>query len=251
MSSDVNWHIRDKLWPMLKQFFQYSFTSTETRRLVRTDSPGRPPRLSHSSSTMWYYYLNLEIKIQLCAIHYCHELWLSGSPSPFKQNVPYVCHGQWIPVLLVIYTFHFLLLSVMTFKACWVLNVVHEFFVTKFPLCLHEPVHGRLEACTRLHLALSITSAAMSDVSGLCVARVGWEGWRRGAGSGKLCMKIKVSDNEFNDFMQVISLSLSSSLSLTHTHARTRACTHAHASMQKDTAFFITSVLYPKIWLSK
>ena len=30
---------------------QYSFTSTETRRLVRTDSPGRPPRLSHSSWT--------------------------------------------------------------------------------------------------------------------------------------------------------------------------------------------------------
>ena len=28
-----------------------SFTSTETRRLVRTDSPGRPPRLSHSSWT--------------------------------------------------------------------------------------------------------------------------------------------------------------------------------------------------------
>ena len=28
---------------------QYSFTSTETRRLIRTDSPGRPPRLSHSS----------------------------------------------------------------------------------------------------------------------------------------------------------------------------------------------------------
>ena len=31
---------------------QYSFTSTETRKLVRTDSPGRPPRLSHSSWTM-------------------------------------------------------------------------------------------------------------------------------------------------------------------------------------------------------
>ena len=31
---------------------QYSFTSTETRRLVRTDSPGWPPRLSHSSWTM-------------------------------------------------------------------------------------------------------------------------------------------------------------------------------------------------------
>ena len=31
---------------------QYSFTSTETRKLVRTDSLGRPPRLSHSSWTM-------------------------------------------------------------------------------------------------------------------------------------------------------------------------------------------------------
>ena len=31
---------------------QYSFTSTETRRLVRTDSPARSPRLSHSSWTM-------------------------------------------------------------------------------------------------------------------------------------------------------------------------------------------------------
>ena len=31
---------------------QYCFTSTETRRLVRTASPGRPPRLPHSSRTM-------------------------------------------------------------------------------------------------------------------------------------------------------------------------------------------------------
>ena len=32
-----------------RSMVKYSFTSTETRRLVRTDSPGRPPRLSHSS----------------------------------------------------------------------------------------------------------------------------------------------------------------------------------------------------------
>ena len=31
---------------------QYCFTSTETIRLVRTNSPGRPPRLSHSSWTL-------------------------------------------------------------------------------------------------------------------------------------------------------------------------------------------------------
>ena len=35
-----------------RSMVQYSFTSTETRRLVRTDSPGRPPQLSRSSWTM-------------------------------------------------------------------------------------------------------------------------------------------------------------------------------------------------------
>ena len=35
-----------------RSMVQYSFTSTESRRLVRTDSSGRPPRLSHSSWTM-------------------------------------------------------------------------------------------------------------------------------------------------------------------------------------------------------
>ena len=35
-----------------RSMVQYGFTSKETKRLVRTDSPGRPPRLSHSSWTM-------------------------------------------------------------------------------------------------------------------------------------------------------------------------------------------------------
>ena len=39
-------------WDQCQSMVQYSFTSTETRRLVRTDSPGRPPRLSHSSWTI-------------------------------------------------------------------------------------------------------------------------------------------------------------------------------------------------------
>ena len=39
-------------WDQCRIMVQYSFTSTETRRLVRTDSPGLPPRLSHSSWTM-------------------------------------------------------------------------------------------------------------------------------------------------------------------------------------------------------
>ena len=32
---------------------QCCFTSTETVRLIRTGSPGRPPRLSHSSRKVW------------------------------------------------------------------------------------------------------------------------------------------------------------------------------------------------------
>ena len=53
MSSDVSWNIRDKLWPMPKAArFNKSLRPRKlTRRLVRTDSPGRPPQLSHSSWT--------------------------------------------------------------------------------------------------------------------------------------------------------------------------------------------------------
>ena len=40
----LGWHIRDKLVP-------FCFTSTETIRPIRMESPARPPRLSHSSWT--------------------------------------------------------------------------------------------------------------------------------------------------------------------------------------------------------
>ena len=39
-------------WDQCRSMVQYSFTSMETRRLIKMDSPGRPPRLSHSSWTM-------------------------------------------------------------------------------------------------------------------------------------------------------------------------------------------------------
>ena len=41
-------------WDQCRSMVQYSFTSTETRRLVRMDSPGQQPWLSHSSWTMLY-----------------------------------------------------------------------------------------------------------------------------------------------------------------------------------------------------
>ena len=43
-------------WDQCQSMVQYCFTSTETRRIVRTDSPGRPPQLSHSSWTMIFFF---------------------------------------------------------------------------------------------------------------------------------------------------------------------------------------------------
>ena len=48
----MSWDILGTSCDQCRSTMQKIFTSTETRRLVRTDSPGRPPRLSHSSWTM-------------------------------------------------------------------------------------------------------------------------------------------------------------------------------------------------------
>ena len=54
MSIDILGTSWVQCWSML----QYSFMSTETRRLIRTDSPGRPPRLSHITwTTSEYMYI--------------------------------------------------------------------------------------------------------------------------------------------------------------------------------------------------
>ena len=42
-------------WDQCRSMVQYSFTSRETRRLVRMDSPGQPPWLSHTSWTMMLF----------------------------------------------------------------------------------------------------------------------------------------------------------------------------------------------------
>ena len=57
-------------WDQCRSMVQYSFTSTETRRLVRTDSPGRPPRLIHSSWTM-----SLSVGWQLSETYTRNHLW--------------------------------------------------------------------------------------------------------------------------------------------------------------------------------
>ena len=52
--SDVSWHIRDKLWPMPKHS-SINLYVHGNQKIVRTDSPGQPPRLSHSSWTGFFH----------------------------------------------------------------------------------------------------------------------------------------------------------------------------------------------------
>ena len=58
-------------WDQCASMVQYCFTSMETIRLVRTESPGRPPRLSHSSWTLLWRLGKREI-IYL-SLHYHHQ----------------------------------------------------------------------------------------------------------------------------------------------------------------------------------
>ena len=50
---------------------QYCFTSTETVRLIRTESPGRSPQLSHSSWT-----LNLKHQVGWLSVSFISDSWL-------------------------------------------------------------------------------------------------------------------------------------------------------------------------------
>ena len=92
---------------------QYIFTSTETRRLVRTDSPGWPPRLSHSSWTMQapsYAVLSiiLYLKVTRC-LHVAHSppLLYHLPPSPHPHRLPpplTVLLGRVLYIIIVIIT---------------------------------------------------------------------------------------------------------------------------------------------------
>ena len=78
-------------WDQCRSMVQYSFMSTETRRLVRTDSPGRPPRLSHSSWTMCVSHygspiLDLHpIQAKQCCFSFCFVLTL----LVWQRNLPF------------------------------------------------------------------------------------------------------------------------------------------------------------------
>ena len=82
-----------------RSMVQYSLTSTETRRLVRTDSPGRPPRLSHSSWTMSSTFENSCLCTSL-GMPECREMteqidWQVKQSSQVACITEETCWGAW------------------------------------------------------------------------------------------------------------------------------------------------------------
>ena len=116
MSSDVGWHIRDQCRSMV----QYSFTSTETRRLVRTDCPGRPPRLSHSSWTMIRRWGKRDTIYLLLHCHHKNDssIKMGSDESSRLGSLERVSSDGPLPVLLCFS-------AAMPFLL-WVYFVVHE-----------------------------------------------------------------------------------------------------------------------------
>ena len=86
-------------WDQCRSMVQYSFTSTETRRLVRTDSPGRPPQstltqlLNHEHlftyGPVWIY-----IGLQ----HFSHGFTTFFIQRTVPESEARSVHGGWVTV---------------------------------------------------------------------------------------------------------------------------------------------------------
>ena len=101
MSSDVGRHSWDQCMSMV----QYCFTSTDTIRLVRTDSPGRSPRLSHSSWTLISRWGKKEIITYLSLhCHHRHDSCIKMGSDESHFNVSLTVRNKVTPpyILLIV-----------------------------------------------------------------------------------------------------------------------------------------------------
>ena len=83
-------------WDQRVSMVHYSFTSTETMRLVRTDSPGRPPRLSHSSWTIKSFvghFPHLQLVEHHTYTHFkkCTLLYISTTHRLYNKQNEWCC----------------------------------------------------------------------------------------------------------------------------------------------------------------
>ena len=115
MSADILGTSRDQCRSMV----QYCFTSTKTRRLVRTDSPGRPPRLSHCPE-LWQWMPTYLLDTYIFHHQFNNYMWREVTPSLagwllFKQAfLPLNVSEPFIAV----WTHHFLGARVWTKRVC-------------------------------------------------------------------------------------------------------------------------------------
>ena len=99
MSADILW----TSWDQCRSTVQYSFTSTETtRRLVRTDNPGRPPRLSQllnydTFCCCWslLYSAILRPRAHLLRLHVILHVWLAFFIARFWISTEVVYLQRW------------------------------------------------------------------------------------------------------------------------------------------------------------
>ena len=117
-------------WDQCRSKVQYSFTSTETGRLVGTDSPGRPPRLSHISWTMMWVWtaccLNIKNWRDPRLLHH------TGLRQVSKAILRMAVTPSGLHIL---------------YKTLWFTNIVHNLLV--YMLCI-EP--SGLHVLCRIHL---------------------------------------------------------------------------------------------------
>ena len=132
-------------WDQCRSMVQYSFTaSTETRRLVRTDSPGRPPRLWRSSWTMtWFVVVDrfysssaiLRSRADSLRSHVILHEWLGLAIERFWISTELVylqhwhgwCHMKLLPFRHVLsrYTTHPAMHNVTSCKAAYVRCMIY------------------------------------------------------------------------------------------------------------------------------
>ena len=75
-------------WNQCVSMVQYCFTSMETIRLVRTDNPGRPPRLSHSSWTMRVFLRRTKLGL------FVIDSWAKYKGNPSSHCLPVASCAQ-------------------------------------------------------------------------------------------------------------------------------------------------------------
>ena len=166
-----------------RSMVQYSLTSTETRRLVRTDSPGRPPRLSHSSWTMTLSALLMiayiapfsALEQTHCARHVILHEW--------QDSAFLVCFVFWISTK-VVYLQHW--------HGCCHMKLLPS----RHKFCVHRTTVHHVTSCKAtyvrcMRVSITVTCHLHRDLLRATAVTRGWNGYRNKSQHRKLILEKK------------------------------------------------------------